>query len=251
MAVSDRFDGKVAVVTGAADGMGLEIAKQFLERGATVVAADLSEEGLHAVHKAESANLRLVVGDVTAEGAPKRLIDDTVSALGRLDILVNSAGIYEYSLLEAMSMQSWKRTLDVNLTSVFALCQRAIPYLRKAGGGRIINIASTGAERSEAGSGAYVASKHAVAGLTKTLAIELGLENITVNYVCPGPILTGMTRAHMEDSEARAAMEAMGAMGRIGLPSEVAHAVMFLASEGASYVTGHGLAVDGGLLAKL
>lgn len=251
MSEPKQFSGKVAVVTGAGDGMGLEIAKQFLEQGARVVASDLSEERLKAAFGSSGSSARLVVGDVSVSSAPTRLIDDTAAAFGGVDILVNSAGIYAYAHLETIEIDSWNRTLNINLTAVLALCQRAIPFLRKSRAGRIVNIASTGALRGEAGSGAYVASKHAIAGLTKTLAIELGLDGITANYVCPGPILTGMTRNEMEDPAARAVIEAMGVMGRIGQPAEVAHAVLFLASAGASYITGHGLAVDGGLLAKL
>jgi len=249
---SARLDGKVAVVTGAADGIGQAIAARFLAEGASVLAVDLSGEKLRASHGEEGPRLRLVTQDVTAGDAPERLIDAAVAAFGGLDILVNNAGIVQFEPAEVMRDDNWDRTIQVNLSAVFKLCRRAIPHLRKSGGGRIINISSINAVRTGPGLAAYAASKHGVVGLTQTLAVELGPDRITVNYVCPGAILTGMTRPLAEsDPAARSMMDNFSPLGRMGRPEEVAAAVLFLASDDASFVNGHGLVVDGGFLPKI
>jgi len=249
---SARLEGKVAVVTGAADGIGQAIASRFLAEGASVLAADLSGEKLQASLGAPGARLRLVTQDVTAGDAPERLIDAAVAAFGGLDILVNNAGIVQFEPAEVMRDDTWRRTLEVNLGAVFKLCRHAIPHLRQRGGGRIINISSINAVRTGPGLAAYAAAKHGVVGLTQTLAVELGPDRITANYVCPGAILTGMTRPLAESDPAlRSAMDNFSPLGRMGRPDEVAGAVLFLASDDASFVNGHGLVVDGGFLPKL
>lgn len=251
MTTTGRISGKVAIVTGAADGMGKAITERFLKEGASVVACDLAGDKLRAAH-AENPRLRLVTQDVTSPDAPEALIGEAVAVFGRLDILVNNAGIVEYETVEIMRDENWKRTLDVNLNSTFALCRRAIPELRRSGAGRIVNTASINAVRVAPGLAAYAAAKHAVAGLTKTLAVELGPDRITANYILPGAILTGMTRPIMEgDPSMKALFESFSVLGRIGLPEDIANAVLFLASDEASFITGHGLAVDGGFLAKV
>jgi 3-oxoacyl-[acyl-carrier protein] reductase len=143
--------------------------------------------------------------------------------------------------------------MDVNINSVFRICRAAIPQLRKSGKhGRIVNIASIVAVRSGPGLAAYATSKFGVAGLTKTLAVELGPDGITANHIQPGAILTGMTRPLMEaDPEVLKVFESYSVFGRVGMPDDVAKAALFLASDDASFITGHGLAVDGGFLAKL
>jgi 3-oxoacyl-[acyl-carrier protein] reductase len=246
-----RLAGRVALVTGAADGMGRAIVERFRAEGARVLAADLNGGKLAAAHPA-GEDLRLEPCDVTAPDAPERLVGGTVTAFGALDILVNNAGIVEYEPVEAMRDDNWRRTLAVNLDAVFALSRAAVPHLRRSLAGRIINIASINAFRSAPGLGAYAAAKHGVAGLTKTLAVELGPERITANYICPGAILTGMTRPLMEaDPNLKALFESFGVLGRMGQPEDIAGAALFLASDDAAFVTGHGLVVDGGFLAKV
>ncbi len=246
-----RLDGRVALVTGAADGMGRAIAQRLLAEGARVLAADLDGEKLAAAHAAD-ARLRLETCDVTAADAPERLVGGVVAAFGGLDILINNAGVVEYEPVESMRDANWRRTLAVNLEAVFALCRAAIPHLKRSRSGRIINIASINAFRSASGLGAYAAAKHGVAGLTKTLAVELGPQGITANYICPGAILTGMTRPLMEaDPGLKALFESFGVLGRMGQPEDIAGAALFLASDDAAFITGHGLVVDGGFLAKV
>jgi NAD(P)-dependent dehydrogenase (short-subunit alcohol dehydrogenase family) len=249
--VTGRLEGRVALVTGAADGMGRAIVARFRLEGARVLAADLAGERLAEAH-APGGDLRLEVCDVTAAGAAARLVDGAVGAFGGLDILVNNAGVVEYEPIETMRDDNWRRTLGVNLDAAFALCRAAIPRLRASGHGRIINLASINAFRSAPGLGAYAAAKHGVAGLTKTLAVELGPDRITANYICPGAILTGMTRPLMEaDPSLKSLFESFGVLGRMGQPEDIAGAALFLASDDAAFITGHGLVVDGGFLAKV
>jgi NAD(P)-dependent dehydrogenase (short-subunit alcohol dehydrogenase family) len=246
-----RLDGRVALVTGAADGMGRAIAQRLLAEGARVLAADLDGGKLAAAHAA-GERLRLETCDVTAADAPGRLVGGAVEAFGGLDILINNAGVVEYEPVESMRDGNWRRTLAVNLEAVFALSRAAIPHLKRSRAGRIINIASINAFRSAPGLGAYAAAKHGVAGLTKTLAVELGPHGITANYICPGAILTGMTRPLMEaDPALKSLFESFGVLGRMGQPEDIAGAALFLASDDAAFITGHGLVVDGGFLAKV
>lgn len=253
MSGSNRLAGRVALVTGAADGMGKAITSLFLREGAKVMAADISGDKLKAAFPGDSPDVGLLALDVTAQDAAETLVGSAVSAFGRLDILVNCAGIVQYEPVEAMSDQTWSRTMDININSVFRICRRAIPELRKAGGrGRIINIASIVSVRSGPGLGAYAASKFGVAGLSKTLAVELGPDGITVNHIQPGAILTGMTKPLLdEDPSLIKNFEAYSVFGRMGMPEDIANAALFLASDEASFITGHGLTVDGGFLAKL
>lgn len=251
MTVTGRLAGRVAVVTGAADGMGRAIAAAFVREGARVVAADVAGDRLFAAHPVDE-RLHLVTSDVTAADAPQRLIGGAIEAFGALDILVNNAGVVDYEPVETMSDANWSRTIAVSLTAAFTLSRAAIPHLRRSKAGRIINLASINAFRSAPGLAAYAAAKHAVAGLTKTLAVELGADGITANYICPGAILTGMTRPLMEaDPAMRGLFESFGVLGRMGQPEDIANAATFLASDEASFITGHGLVVDGGFLAKV
>jgi 3-oxoacyl-[acyl-carrier protein] reductase len=250
-AMSGRLEGRVAVVTGAADGMGRAITDMFLREGAKVLAADRAGDKLAAAHAAHE-RLRLVTADVTAADAPEQLVGGAVDAFGSLDILVNNAGVVDYEPAETMTDANWHRTIAVSLTAAFTLSRAAIPHLRSSGSGRIINIASINAFRSAPGLAAYAAAKHGVAGLTKTLAVELGPDKITANYICPGAILTGMTRPLMEaDPSIKGLFESFGVLGRMGQPEDIANAALFLASDEASFITGHGLVVDGGFLAKV
>lgn len=249
--MSGRLEGRVAIVTGAADGMGRAIAGTFLREGASVLAVDLAGDKLAASHSTHE-RLGLLTIDVTDDDAPARVIGGAVHAFGSLDILVNNAGVVEYEPVETMSDANWQRTIAVSLTAAFTLSRAAIPHLRKSGSGRIVNLASINAFRSAPGLAAYAAAKHGVAGLTKTLAVELGPDRITANYICPGAILTGMTRPIMDsDPTMKALFESFGVLGRIGQPEDIANAALFLASDEASFITGHGLVVDGGFMAKV
>ena len=247
----DRLKGKVAIVTGAADGMGEAITKLFIEEGAQVLGVDLNADKLSSAHASTSNSLKLLALDITDEGAENKMVDETVSAFGGVDIIVNCAGIVEYENVEIMRDDNWERTNDVNLNSVFKFCRRVIPEMKKQGGGRIINIASINAYVVAPGLSAYAASKHAIVGLTKTLAVELGPDNITANHINPGAILTGMTRPLMEDPETKALFESFAVLPKMGMPEDIAKGALFLASDDAEFITGTGLTIDGGFLAKV
>jgi NAD(P)-dependent dehydrogenase (short-subunit alcohol dehydrogenase family) len=247
-----RFDDKVALVTGAAMGIGGGIAEHFVKEGARVVIFDIDAE--RARKKAESlggAGRALAIqGDVAAEEDVQNAIARTLEEFGSLDVLVNNAGIHAPKPVADLTSSDWDRQLAVNLKGVFLLCKYAIPHLRKRPGS-IVNISSTQAFISYADHAAYDASKAGVLGLTRALAVEHGPTGVRVNAICPGYIMTPMTErwlASLPDPEltmkqARAAHP----LGRIGTPDDIAEAALFLASDAASFVTGAFLVVDGGL----
>ena len=246
-----RLENRIAIVTGAADGMGEAEVKLFAEEGARVLAVDVNEAKLKAAHGDAGAGVKLLALDITREDAAAEIVGACVSAFGGVDILVNNAGVVEYENVDVMRADNWRRTMDVNLNAMFFLCQKAIPEMKKRGRGRIVNIASINAVVTAPGLGAYAASKHGVAGLTKTLAVELGPDNITANYINPGAILTGMTRPLMDDPDTRALFESFSVLPQMGMPEDIAKGALFLASDDAAFITGHGLTIDGGFLAKV
>lgn len=244
-----RLNGKVAIVTGGASGMGEATAKLFAAEGASVLAVDLPGTGLAEAHR-DVEPIATLEQDVAAEDAADRIVSAAVERFGKLDILMNNAGTGSNALVEVMPVAEWDRVLSVNLRAMFLLSKRAIPELREQGRGRIINVASTMAIQTDYGLAAYTASKHGVAGLTKTLALELGKFGITANYILPGPIYTGMTRQNFDQEHIRQVWEKKTALRRLGQPIDIARGALFLASDDADYVTGHGLVIDGGLLLR-
>jgi NAD(P)-dependent dehydrogenase (short-subunit alcohol dehydrogenase family) len=241
-----RLANKIAIVTGAASGIGAATAKLFASEGATVLAVDRPESAILDVH-AGSERIEPMPQDVSAPDAADAIVGHAVNRFGGLDILMNNAGVASNALAEQTSDADWDRTLAVNLSAVFKLCRRAIPELRKRGAGRIINVASVMAERTDYGLAAYCASKAGVAGLTQTLALELGRYGITANWLLPGAIQTGMTRESFANPEIAAVWAKKAALKRLGQPIDLARGALFLASEDGGFVTGHGLVVDGGL----
>ncbi len=239
-----RLDGKTAIVTGAASGIGRATAALFAAEGAGVLGVDLPGTGL-----ADTAGERIAVKeiDIAASDAARAIIAAALDRFGRLDIVMNNAGIGTNALAEAMTDAQWDRTMDVNLRAQFRLCREAIPDLRRSGAGRIINVASVMAEFTDYGLAAYCASKAGVAGLTRTLALELGKSAITANYIEPGAIVTGLTRENFANPEIAAVWAKKAALRRLGQPIDIARAALFLASDDSAFVTGHGLTVDGGL----
>ena len=239
-----RLAGRNCVVTGAADGIGRATAVKLSAEGARVLGCDLNAPGL--------ADLNIhatLVLDVTEAEAPNRLFAAAKEHLGGLDVLVNNAGVSRGAPIEALTEETWRSVLDVNLDAVFRLSKAAIPALKESGRGRIVNIGSVMSELSAPGMAAYAVSKHGVAGLTKTLALELGEFGITANYIRPGAIVTGITREVFEADEAfRGFWEQKAAVRRLGQPEDIANAIAFLASDEAAFITGHGLLVDGGAL---
>ncbi len=240
----NRFDGIRCVVTGAADGIGRATADKFLAEGGSVLACDLNAAGLAELEGAEK-----LVLDVTDEAAPERLVEAAAQRLGGLDVLVNNAGVSLGAPIEQLTDELWEKVLAVNLHAVFKISRAAIALLKESERGRIINIGSVMSQLSSPAMGAYAVSKHGVAALTKTLALELGEFGITANYIQPGAIVTGITRDVFAASEEfRNFWTNKSALKRLGQPEDIANAIAFLASAEADFTTGHGLLVDGGAL---
>ena len=248
-----RLEGKVALITGAAHGMGAEEARLFAREGAKVAIADIREEDARKVEAeiAEAGGESMVVMlDVSKEDQWETSVAAVVAQFGKLDILVNNAGISGSGERDLGSTESWDRLMDINAKSVFLGMKHAIPEMERAGGGAIVNISSiSGFVGQEAIHPGYNASKGAVRLVTKAAAVQHAKIGVRVNSVHPGmmpPMLTSFQRGDPN----REAMNAAVPMGREGEPIEVANAVLFLASDEASYITGTELLVDGGFTAR-
>ena len=249
-----RLAGKVALISGGARGMGAEEARLFASEGAKVVLGDvLEEEGrqVEAEIKEKGGVAKFVKLDVTEEKEWEDAVNTAVSLFGKLDVLVNNAGVSGTSRLGDLSRKAWDSIMDVNSTGVYLGTMAVITAMRNTGGGSIINISSQlGIVGSDLTHPAYTASKGAVRTLTKSIAIQYAKDNIRCNSVHPGPILTPMTQERHNVSEFRDNMASKVPLGRIGLPEEVAPGVLYLASDESSYVTGAELVIDGGWIAQ-
>lgn len=246
-----RLNDRVAIVTGGASGIGAASAQLFAEEGAQVLAVDLAGRNLSKTH-AGNGRIATFETDVADADAAEAIVSEALTRFGKLDILMNNAGVGVNALAETMVQKDWDRVLSVNLTAQFRLCQRAIPHLKDSPAGRIINVASVMAEGTDYGLAAYCASKAGVAGLTRTLALELGKFAITANYLEPGAIATGMTKPLWDARPEVAEIWAKkAALRRLGQPIDLARAALFLASDDGGFVTGHGLVVDGGLILRI
>jgi NAD(P)-dependent dehydrogenase (short-subunit alcohol dehydrogenase family) len=252
----DTLKGKRALITGAASGIGEATALLFAREGAAVSVVDLDVEGGRSVVsriQAEGGRAIFVRADVTRAGDCKSAVEDTVSTLGGLDILFNNAGIVRRATVLELSEGDWDQVMAVNVKSAFLLCKYAIPVMAQAGGGVIVNAASGWGLVGGPRAASYCASKGAIVQLTKAMAIDHGPQNIRVNCVCPGDTDTPLLRREAEQlgepTDRFLAQAADRPLGRIGTPEDIAQAVLYLASDAASYVTGTALVVDGGGLA--
>jgi NAD(P)-dependent dehydrogenase (short-subunit alcohol dehydrogenase family) len=246
------FHGKVALVTGAAAGMGLATAWAFAEAGAAVALADVREDAV----AAEAERIRAAGGkalavrcDVSDDAQVAEMVERTVAEFGRLDAAFNNAGVMAKVVPTAESTrEEWDRVVGVNLRGVWSCMKHELRQMLQQGGGAIVNNASVGALTGNPGIGSYIASKHGVVGLTRTAALEYVKQGIRVNAVNPGLIDTQIARDVVSGSEqAYAELAKQVPMGRAGRPEEIAAAVLWLCSPAASYVVGHALTVDGGL----
>jgi NAD(P)-dependent dehydrogenase (short-subunit alcohol dehydrogenase family) len=243
------FEGKVVLVTGAAGGIGRATAVAFGRRGARVVLADVADLAATAAEvRGAGAEVLAVTCDVSRDDDVRALVARAVQRFGRLDCAYNNAGIEgQPAATHECSEENWDRTLAVNLKGVWLCLRHEIPQMLKQGGGTIVNCASVAGLVGIAGLPAYEASKHGVVGLTRTAALETVKQNIRINAVCPGAILTPMLERFMASSpEARATVVASEPIGRIGKPEEIAECVLWLCSDASSFVTGQALAADGG-----
>ena len=243
----NRLKDRVAIVTGAASGIGRASAELFASEGARVLAVDLPGSDL----SYDSADIVGLAVDVTEAGAPEAIVATADEAFGRLDILFNNAGVAASAPAAEMSDEAWDRVQAVNLRAVFRLSRAAIPRLLASPAGRIINTASVMAQGTDYGLAAYSASKAGVVGLTRTLALELGRSGVTANCLLPGAILSGMTQASFARPEVADVWARKSALKRLGAPLDIARVALFLASDDSAFVTGQAIAVDGGLTLRI
>ena len=245
-----RLEGKVAIITGGAHGMGAEEAKLFAREGAKVVIADIREEDARkvAAEIAEAGGESMVVMlDVSNEDQWETSVAAVVTKFGKLDILVNNAGINRDRLLLRMKSEDWDEVIQVDLRGAFLCTRFVMPHLIKQRSGRIINISSVVGISGNPGQANYAAAKAGLIGFTKSVAREVASRNVTVNALAPGYITTGMVE-HLPE-ETKSQILSRIPMGRFGAAEDVSEAVVFLCSNGASYITGEVLTIDGGLIA--
>ncbi|KKC45889.1 short-chain dehydrogenase [Paenibacillus sp. D9] len=249
----NRLNGKVAIITGAAGGMGKADALLFAEEGAKVVITDLQEEKIQEVVKEIEALGGEAIGlkhNVASEEDWVSVVDAAIAKFGQINILVNNAGISDAVPFLDQTVERWERTMTVNVTSIFLGQKYVIPHMIEAGGGSIVNISSIAGLTGGSGAGPYTASKGAVRMLTKATAVDYAKHNIRANSIHPGYIETPMTVDLMKDEQMVQWFLMQTPLPRLGKPEDIAQGVLFLASDESSYITGVELPIDGGYYAK-
>ena len=247
--MTGRLEGKTAFITGSASGIGRAIAATFAREGASVIVADVNEDGgketLDLI-ASEGGTARFIRTDVTNEDNVRESIEAAVAPTGRIEVLVNDAGIVHMAGVVDTALEDWERVMNVNLRGMFFTCKHAIPYMQKQGGGAIVNIASIGSLVGILAHAAYNASKGGVVALSRQMAVDYGQNNIRVNCVAPTATDTPLIRKAGANSRALAAIANGHPLRRISEPQDIAWAALFLASDEARAITGQLLPVDGG-----
>lgn len=249
MASKFLLEGRKAIVTGGASGIGEAIVHAYAREGAEVLAVDLPGSAV-SQNFAELSSVTSFEKDITEKDAPQSIVASALEAMGGFDVLVNNAGISLPDTVEDEGEEIWERTMAVNVTAMFRLSRAALPELKKSDTGRIINLGSIMSDMGGPGLFVYGTSKHAVAGMTKSMAVDLGQYGITVNYLQPGAVVTALSAPFFEDDDFRNYWIEKAPVGRLGQPEDVAHAAVFLAQKESQFVSGLGLNVDGGAIVK-
>ena len=247
------LENKVALITGAGTGIGRAIALAYAREGARLALVGRRKQVLEAVAKEAGGSPLILSGDVSRQGDIDRVLSATVSQLGTLNVLVNNAGILHIGTAEEITEAQWDETFNINVRGLWLLSRSVLPYMRKAGGGSIVNVASVLGINAAHNRAAYAASKGAVILLTKSMAIDYGAENIRVNAICPSFVETDLTaevlRKAADPAAVRRERVAVHPIGRLGKPEDIAGLAVYLASDQSAWVTGAALPVDGGYLA--
>ena len=249
MSYRQLLSGRKAIVTGGASGIGEAIVNAYAREGAQVLVVDLPDSTV-SQNFANIDGVMPLEQDITEKDAPQNIVAAAMAAMGGFDVLVNNAGISMPDSVEGDGEELWEKTMAINVTSMFRITRAALPELKKSDTGRIINLGSIMSDMGGPNLFVYGTSKHAVAGMTKSMAVDLGQYGITVNYLQPGAVVTALSAPYFEDDDFRNYWIEKAPVGRLGQPEDVAHAAVFLAQKESQFISGLGLNVDGGAIVK-